>query len=291
MRSGWWLRLHWRRWICALGDRPLRRAATLLLWWVPSLLLPAALSVDPQLAGQALDFLASLDIPLTLLLATGVTLDAIGANASVEAEQWLWSPAFRPRSTRWLMRVHWLLAARWPAGLALATALLSARAVAGQRATGELYLMAALALLAGVLFIWMRWQRGREGRPGSGRPRLARGTAALSWAPIHEARDRLDSRRVGLLLVPVLLAAPMNAQVGRVFSTLLLVIAAAFVVTVCRECSRVHSSLTAWLAAAAWTRARIALLVWRHVLAGLVVVASLWLLWMVQGRQLMDSAQ
>jgi hypothetical protein len=291
MRSGWWFRLHGLRWAGAFGDRPWRRAVALLLWWVSSVVLPAAMIHDRQQAGQALDFLASLDIPLTLLLAAGVTLDAIAARSTADADRWLWPPAFRPPAARLMGRFAWLLVARWPGGLVLGTALLSVGAGPGRRAAGELYLMAALALVAGAMFMWMRGQRDRAGRRGSGAPRLARGRAALSWAPLHEARDGLDARRVALLLVPVMLAAPMNAQAGEVLRAMMLVVVAAFVVTVCRECFRIQNSLEAWLGRAVWVRGRIAFLVWRHVIVGLVVAASLLILWMAEARQLMDASR
>lgn len=291
MRPGWWFRLHGRRWAGAFGDRPLRRAAALLSWWLPSVVLPAALIHDPQRAGEALEFVASLDIPLTLLLAAGVTLDATAARSMVDADLWLWPPAFRPPVARWMSRFAWLLVARWPGGLALGTTLLSAGAGPGHRAAGELYVMAALALLAGALIIWMRGQKDRAGRPASRGPRLARGRAALSWAALHEARDGLDARRVALLLVPVMLAAPMNAQAGDVFRAMMLVVVAALVVTVCRECVRIQRSLEEWLRHAAWARGRIAFFVWRHAVVGLVVGASLLMLWLAEGKALMDAAQ
>lgn len=291
MRRGWWFRLHGLRWAGAFGDRPVRRAMALLSWWVPGVVLPAAMIHDRQRAGEALDFVASLDIPLTLLLAAGVTLDAITARSTAEADRWLWPPASRPPVARWMSWFAWLLVARWPGGLVLGTTLLSLGAGPGHRAAGELYLMAGLALLGGALFIWIRGQRDRAGRPVSRGPRLVRGRAALSWAALHEARDGLDARRLALLLVPVMLAAPMNAQAGEVIRAMVLVVVAAFVVTVCRECIRIQSSLGEWLGRAAWARGRIAFFVWRHVIAGLVVGASLLVLWMAEGRHLMDASQ
>jgi hypothetical protein len=252
----------------------------MLSWWAPAVILPVALSIDDDAAASSLLFVLSLDVPLTLALAIGVTIDAIRAGANADAERWLGVPAYRPAAVRWLMRLHWLLVMRWPAALALSTALLSR---AANVPVAELYLMAVLALAVGMMFLWMRVQGSAVPQHYIVRPRASQGMAALSWAPLHEARDALGTRRMSRLLLPAMLAAPMGALAGDVLVMLLGYSAMVFAVAICNEALRAQSKVQLWLMGTAQSPRRIAYWIWRYLIVGLVAIFVASLLMYVVG--------
>jgi hypothetical protein len=278
--TAWWWRLQVLRWMHSGDTRPLHRVATLLAWWLPCVLIPlAARLAGSKSSAAGLDFLLSLDVPLVLVVATLTALDAFRADSLASAEDWLWPRAFRPSRLRWLSRLRWSLIMRWPAGLAMAGVVLASGASAAPEQLAELLMMALLGLVPGSLFAWAirRSSSSVENRPGA--LRRARGMNALSWVALRETRERFHLRRMMILSIPVLLAAPMGALATDVMQLLALWIPLLFLATVCRETTRTQDSMQRWLRASGRMQLRLAWWAWRHIVLGVAAAVALYLLW------------
>jgi hypothetical protein len=286
----WWWRLQLLGWTRATKDRPARRGAALLLWWLPCVVVPAITSLDGAASSKALGLLLSVDVPLTLLAAVGVLLDALRTASRRGAEDWLWPRAFQPARVRWLARMRWLVAIRWPAGLVLATLLLASGTTPEPGAVGELVLMASLALIVGGAVIWAFRHSGTEtqNRPATS-PRTTQGMAALSWVPLLESRERFDLRRMTILSVPILLAAPAGVLAIEVAGALAIFLPAMFIVVVCQECVRTQACLHRWLPTFARSRVKTAYWVWRYVAPGIAALMLAIAFWFVAGRRFLVS--
>lgn len=273
-----WLRLYGAEWTDALRTRPWRRVALLLAWWVPWILLPLAACSSPGLATTMTGLLLGLDVPLALLLAAGTVIEAWRLRERAAVDAWLWPGHHPPRPVKWLRRARWLVVVRWPLGIILAACLLRASLPDAYRnATEELWLMGTLALATGLGFVWVLGHRsGPHDRAPP--PRRARGLAALSWAPIHEARDRLALHRLPVLLVPALLAAPAGARFHEAVEVALVFLAVMTIALCLQQAGRVQALVRSWLRDArlsAWT---IAWWSWKHVAATIVAVIAAGLL-------------
>ncbi len=280
----WWMRLPLLRARCAAADRPLPATFAVFGWWVICLVAPLALVLTRVDTTPVLGFLLSIDVPFALLLATGVVLDALRADALSGAEDWLWPRAFRPARIRWRARLRWLRLVRWPAGLTFVAMLLSGGTSSGARAEAELLLMAAIALATGLALVWaMRQHRAGTQRASTTSPRRARGMAALSWAAWHETRDRFSLRHMASLAVPVLLAAPMGVMAGNVAAMLMAYLPVVFLVAVCQESRRVQVATRHWLATAPMPPRVLTFHIWRHVLLSLALVAAAYGGWITFG--------
>lgn len=259
----------------------MRRTVALLLWWTPWILLPLASWFSPSLAIAVTTFLLGIDVPLTLLLAVVTAALAARARDNAQLDDWLGPARFQPWTLRWLQCMRRVMAARWPLGLAIAALLLRVGLPEPLRLTAppELALMGALALGCGLGFAWVSgsW-RARHGT-GVQRARRGAGMAALSWAPLHEARSGLAFRRLSVLALPALLAAPAGAQLHQAMEVLLVFLAAAAVATLVREARLVQTFTRRWLRDAPMSSRAIAWWSWRFVAAGLVALVALLALW------------
>lgn len=280
----WW-RLRRAEWLDALRTRPLRGSLALLLWWGPWVLLPVASWFSTPLAAGYTDLLLSVDVPLVLLLGAATSFAALHAREHMRADDWLWPAQAESRSLRWMRRLRWAASARWPAGLAIAAALLRP-GLSGHEAgsaTGELWVMGALALAGGWGVAWLVGSPSARIAHATG-VRRARGLAALSWAPVHEARSRLALRRLPLLVMPALLAAPLGAQFRQAMEVVVVFLAALIVAVGSREAWRVQSITRGWLRDTAMPAHRIAFWTWRHIVVGLVALAAAFLFWPMPER-------
>ena len=149
-------------------------------------------------------------------------------------------------------------------------------------ATAELWVMSALALATGWSLAWLAGNPSTRIVHARG-VRRAKGLAALSWAPLHEARSRLALRRLPLLVAPAMLAAPLGAQFRDALEIVVVFLAALIAAAAAREAWRVQSVTRAWLRGA-MPGHRIALWTWRHVATGLVVLALALLFWPMPER-------
>lgn len=280
----WW-RLRRAEWLDALRTRPLRGSLALLLWWGPWVLLPVASWFSAPLAAGFTDLLLSVDVPLVLLLGAATTFGALRARERVHMDDWLWPAQAKSRPLQWMRWLGWLAAARWPAGLVIAAALLRL-GMTGREArstTAELCLMGALALAGGWAVAWLLGTPSARIVHAHG-VRRARGLAALSWAPLHEVRSRLALRRLPLLLAPAMLAAPLGAHFRQALAVLVVFLAALIVATGSREAWRVQSITRGWLRDTTMPGHRIAFWTWRHVAVGIVALTAAFLLWPMPER-------
>lgn len=276
--SAWWWRLRWLEWLHAVNQRPARRIGLLLLWWIPSVFVPLASRLDPEATGRTLSLYSSFDVPLTLLLAMGVVVDARRHRSLPLVDAWLRSAVIHSRAARWCTLLHQLLIARWPLGLATATALLCIGGPAWT--TGEaqqLLVMSVFGVLVGLMILWITVDQRRGARFNG--PRRARALNALSWAAFHETVARLDSRRVALLAVPAMLAAPLDADVRSVLSLFLLYFPFVFLAMLCIECLRIQSTMHRFMPAGRLTAVQWTYWIWRHVAVMLAVVIAAWVVW------------
>jgi hypothetical protein len=278
--QGWWWRLQLLQWVHAAKAQPLRRTTTLLAWWLPWVLIPVALNIaGPSSAEAGLSFLLSLDVPLTLMLAAATVLETLGIESRARAEGWLWPPAFRPAGLRWISRLRWLLAARWPAGLALAGLLLACGTHAEPDAIAELMLMALFGIAAGAILVWTLRTRSTAAKRTSAGFLPGRGMSTLSWVAFNEARTHFDLRRGLLLAIPCLLAVPLGALASDAARMLAVWLPMLFVLIACREAGRIQQSLRQWLRATPRMQLRLVWSVWRFIALGIAVTAALYVLW------------
>lgn len=274
MLPGWWLKLQGWQAVNALRARPLRTLAMTSLWLVPGVLLPAICAFGgAALAGRALSVVLSIDIPLTLALASLVALDGLRARADATSCHWLHGALGPARVERMRTLAALLRAGRGPAVLSSAALLLGlgSRNFTGMR---ELLLMAALACVAGGTLWWLlATRREPVARPVSATASTG-GLASLSRIPLREAGRQFDMRRATLIAVPVMLAAPMGSTAGGVGMALAGWLPLTFVALCCREAATVHRVMHAWQGhrVPAW---RLMMLVWRYValLLALVLLA------------------
>jgi hypothetical protein len=274
----WWYRLHFWQWMQAGRVRPLDRAVALLAWWLPCIIAPLVLILaSTSYSSAVLNFLLSLDVPLTLVLAGATAVDALGVESRAGSEDWLWPREFRPALLRWMSLQRWLLVVRWPAGLVIAATVLASGA-ASPGAYTEMLLMALLGLVCGSSFAWAMQRPAPSQQRPAGIYRL-QGVPALSWVAIRDARDRFDLRRAMVLAVPALLAAPLGAPAGMVARMLALWLPLLFVLIVCREAAQVHGVLRRWLGVTIHSKLWLTYWVWRFVAMGIAALVMIGILY------------
>jgi hypothetical protein len=275
----WWYRLHFWQWIQAGRANPMRWAVALLAWWLPCVIAPLILLLaGPAISLAALNFLLSLDVPLTLMLAGATTLDALGVESRAASEDWIWPRAFRQVHLRWMSRQRWLYVVRWPAGLVIAASLLASGAASSPESLSELRMMALLGLVCGSAFAWAM-QRPATPKQRPAKIHRLHGVAALSWIALRDARERFDLRRAALLAVPALLAAPLGAPAGEVVKMLALWLPFLFVLIVMREATHVHGALRRWLSGTLKSGMWLTWWVWRYIVLAVAVLVSVGILW------------
>lgn len=264
---GWWLRLNGRE---QAGHLPIARALLgfrRLGWWGGCVVLPSILHFNAAASATALDLLLSVDVPLTLALAAGVTLRARSIAGRRNSTRWLWPRALEPQRVRWLFRLRWMGLLQWPAGLAWAALLLSSGAHHGYDGAAELLLSGLVGLGVGVAAALAVGQRSSAPRGESRGTATSRalGMAALPRTPFREVRDYLDLRRLMMVAAPVMLAVPVGASAGDVAAALLLWLPLAWLVLVIREAIGVDRRMRRWLVGARISNAAISFHIWRHV--------------------------
>jgi hypothetical protein len=275
----WWLRLRWYEWRNAWRLACGRRNLEILSWTLPCVVAPIALRMagaDTSAAAQ--DWVLSFDIPLALLLAVVVTVQATPTAvraAGQHDDAWIF-PLASHRLVALFQRLHDLgRAARWPLRFGLAGLLLGA-GLNGAALT-EWLIIALLAFIAGVVLARLQAPSPSVGvRMWSGRTR-SQGLAALSAVPLRAAWQQLDPRRVFFLCVPVLLAAPMGTPVYKIALGVASWLPLVYLATCCREAANTIAAMQRWQPL---PRAPLYWWVWRHV--ALLIVASAgaaWTLW------------
>lgn len=247
---------------------------------LPCVLVPLGLRIaSADKAAAAQDWVLSFDIPLALLLAVVVTVQATPAAVRAPGQNedaWIF-PLASGRAValfQWL-RDRWR-AARWPIRFAIAGLLLGIGA-GNSAALTEWLLIALLAFIAGVVLARLQAPTTpRDARMWSGTAR-GRGLAALSAVPLRAAWQQLDLRRVLFLCIPVLLAAPMGTPVYKIALGVAAWIPLIYLATSCREAGNTVASMRAWLPLPRW---RLHWWVWRHVALLIVATAAAaWTLW------------
>jgi hypothetical protein len=275
----WWLRLRWYEWRNAWRAARMRRTTGILSWSLPCALAPLVLRiVGANTAKAAQDWVLSFDIPLALLLAVVVTVQATPATVRATGhndDAWIF-PLLNRRLVgvfQWL-RNMWR-AARWPLRFALAGIVLGIGSSGS--ALVEWLLIALLAFVAGIVLA-----RVQAPSPSVASRRWAgdsRGTgfSVLSTVPLRAAWRQLDLRRMLFLSIPILLAAPMGTPVYKIALGVAAWMPLVYLATCCREAGNAVTAMRRWLPLRA---ARLHWWVWRHVV--LLIIASAfaaWALW------------
>lgn len=290
MRTGWWwLRLQFWTWINAWRARPVRGSLIASTWLLPVVVMPVALKFAGEgRSAAALDWLVSLDIPLALGLAAQVGSAVVALATMADTESWIAPAARRGTAGRALFVLRLLLATRWPVGLALAVLLLSFDSSDSSAQVKELLLIDGFALLGGTLFAWVLLGLGRASPVGrTAAPARASGLATLSWVPLREANRHLNSRRLAVLAIPVLLAATMGSDAQQVVRALAGWIGSLYAFNWMRQASHTADVLHRWMPRMRLSWLRLNWFVWRYVLcAALLGAAALWLGWRVSTPRL-----
>jgi len=255
--------------------QPLRRTAG--LWLVPAIAIPRSLSLaDPRRAQSLLLGLLSYDLPLVMLLVVQVCTATLGELSRREAYHWL-EPAIRSRAFRLgLFALGALRALRMPAVFLLVCLLLAAGGGHPQDLP-ELLIIPLAGSFFGMSFARLLVRRPDPAADARLPAAPGRGMAALSWVPLQEARRQLQPRRLSLLAIPVLLAAPMAAPAGDVALALLAWLPLVYLLTGMREAARVVAVLRSWLPASALRGLPLRWFAWRLVATAIAVcVLALW---------------
>lgn len=276
----WWYKLQFWQWIQAGRVRPFRQVMAVLIWWLPCVIAPLFLvSAGGPWSLNALDFLLSLDVPLTLALAGATAVDALAVEARAGDEDWIWPREFISPKLRWISRQRWLFVARWPAGFAIAASLLASNTSLPPGSLAETLVMALLGFVGGSSFAWAMQKRADPSPLHLPKAARLQGVAAISWLAIRDARERFDLRRASLLAIPALLAAPLGAPAGEVVKMLALWLPFLFVLIVLREATQVHAALRRWLSRTLRSRLWLTYWVWRYIVLGVAALVTLGILW------------
>jgi hypothetical protein len=285
MRTGWWwLRLESWTWINAWRARPVRGTLLLSLWLLPVVVLPVALDIGGEgRAAAALDWVLSLDVPLALGLAAQVGSAVVALASRADTESWIAPVNRRGAAGRALFVLRLLHAARWSSGLALAVLLLSIDGGDSAAQVRELLSIDGFALLGGATFAWVLLS-GRHVAPRKpvGGTATGSGLSALSWVPLREAGRVLNQRRLAMLAIPVLLAAPMGSDAQQILRALVAWTVGLYVFNWMRQAGHATGTLHRWMPGMRVQPIRLKWYVWRYVLfASLAGAAALWLGWRV----------
>jgi hypothetical protein len=276
VKMHWWLRLRWYEWRNAWLMARARRTAGILSWALPCLFAPLALRlVGSGTAAQ--DFILSFDIPLALLLAVVVTVQATPAAVRApdqNGDAWLLPLPGRRRLALLQRTRDNLRAARWPLRFALMGFVLCA---GNPAALTEWLLITLLAFIAGILLARVHAPSpALAAHMWSGSSRGA-GLAALSVVPLRAAWRQLDLRRALFLCVPILLAAPMGTPLYKIASGVAVWMPLVYLASCCREAANAVTAMRRWLPL---PRMQLHWWVWRHVvLLMIATMAAAWTLW------------
>ncbi len=289
MRGGhWWLHLLVLEAANSWRMHGIQRTLLLSLWFVPVILAPLVLVVAGNgLADAALDWLLSFDMPMALILSAQAG-SAIGALASrVDTENWVSPKAARGMAGRALFLTRVIRALRWPVGLALAAALLSLGSEEHSARTIELQVIALSALVGGAALAWLLLGNSREAaRAAPAAAARGQGLSVLSGVALSQTRRRLNLRRLSLLTVPVLLAAPMSAQAQEVLRMLGAWLVLIFLMTWVRQATLAGAAMRRWMPRMQMSSWHLTWVIWSRVVVGaLLCVVVLWLGWRVTAPQ------
>lgn len=274
---GWWLQLLLLQWINAWRLRPVRFTLKLLLWIVPVVVAPLCLVLANR-SGAALEWLLSLDIPLAMAMAAQSGSAITALRNRPDTESWVMAEERRGVAGRLLLLARLLHAVRWPVGMVVAVTLLSLGGEGERTEFSELLVIASAALILGAVLAWALASglRTASSSAVTGASR-ANGLAALSWAPLHEARRQLNLRRLALLAVPVMLLAPMGTPAQHVLQGILAWVPLLFLLGFIREAARNSAAIRRWLPL---VPARLHWWIWRHVaLVTLLAISALAIAW------------
>jgi hypothetical protein len=144
-----------------------------------------------------------------------------------------------------------------------------------------LWLCAAATIMGAALGRLLLRRSGAADEPRRRATRV-HGLAVLSYVPLWETRRQLDPRRLALIAMPVLLAAPMGAVAGKVAMVLAVWIPLAYGEAAMREAGRTVAAIRRWMPLSAlqplqlqWFARRLVAVAW---LAGGI---TLWAGWQV----------
>lgn len=286
MRSRWWwLRLQLWQWLNAWRAQPVRRTLSPLSWLLAAIVVPAGVALSGAAHSRALlQWVLSLDIPLTLLLAAQVGAAAVAQASGADPESWISPRPRRGSFDRVLQSLRWLHVARWPVALAMAALILAWGDAQSTRSLAELVLLSFFGLTCGALFAWNLGSPKVADGPVPSEHSRASGLAVLSSVPFRQASRQLNRRRVLLLTAPVMLAAPMGSLVQHIAAAMGAWVLLLYVSTWMREARRTVEALRKWLHRSGLAPWRLQWLVWRYVIpAALLSVAVLWFGWRVAG--------
>jgi hypothetical protein len=220
-------------------------------------------------------------VPLALLLALQSALASIAVASRPDSERWIAPAGRRGADGRLLWCARFLHAVRWPLGLALATLLLKPASRDDAGHIMELLVLAAVSLVCGAMLAWLLLNR----KPTSVKPEPAAASTlpaswALSLAPLRETQRILDMRRIALLAVPLLLAAPMGTPAQQVLRALAIWVPLLFIASWSGQAVRIVRALRACLPRRAHQSLRLYWQVGRVVLmVALVGGLALWFGW------------
>ena len=279
----WWLRLQIWQSLNAWRTAPVRGTLIPLSWLLPSVAVPTAFALAGEHhAAAAMDWLLSFDMPLELLLAAQVGTAIVALGSRPDRESWISPAVSRANAGRMLFLARLLYAVRWPLGLALAAALLAAGSALAEAHLVEVLLIAGFALIGGASLAWLLLGRRVDTTVHSPITKVSRtcGLPALSWVPLRETSRLLDPRRLALLAVPVLLAAPMGSAAEEVLRVLAGWMVLLYVGNWLRQAAHTARVMQRWMPRMNSSARHLHWFIWRHVLlATLLGAAALWLGW------------
>jgi hypothetical protein len=231
--SRWWqLRNEWQ---C----HPTRTIFRLAAWLAVSFVVPGAIRASSTaLAANILATILSFDVFLALGTAgvvCGLLLPRVAHAIKADADQWVIAAPYR-RRWLWLNIADPVIrVALWPVAVLLGITVLGVGMEGARADVSEILFLAGFGTLAGgllsLILAGKRTTRTDKPYPFSA---SVHGLGHLSWQPVVKLLDSFDLRRMMLVSIPVLLAAPLGAlavDVAKVLVVWLIGVALVMLVT------------------------------------------------------------
>ena len=176
-----------------------------------------------------------------------------------------------------------LHATRWPLALVMAASLLAAGPGNNRPALAEFLVLSAAGTFVGASLGRLLARRADSAAAQSGnRNSRMHGLPILSFVPLWETRRQIEPRRLALVAMPVMLAAPMGVPAGHIAMALAAWIPLVYLQTAMRESGRTVAAIRRWIPLSAlrppqlqWYARRLVVSAW------LACGVALWAGWQV----------
>jgi hypothetical protein len=231
--------------------RPVTHTVKLAIWLSLAIGAPASIrAASPDAATAVLQFVVSLDIPLVLAFAGVVIAVLLPKMAEVlrrDPDQWALPPRYRGVETTLNVLLALTTASTWPLAVLLASVILGFANPAARSSLNETLSLMAVGILIGALGARIFHSTPHSAQDKPAWHRVGRGFTHLSWAPFRKTLDEFNPRRLALLIIPVLLAAPMGVAAADVIVAAVVWVGAMYCLMLIRSAINVMTQTRRWI--------------------------------------------